>query len=128
MIRRADARLRASIVINCSMMLSLIGCMTLHDVAVRPADALSRPHIDLAIGEMGTLELAQGDTKDLGDLFRKGDVGPPGEEHHSIAGDNVQFSPRFSWRPVSLRGAESSRGNHAAPCAPGRGHLLRRRR
>ena len=79
--------------------------VALHYIAIRPADTLSRPHIDLAVGEMGALELTQGNTKDLGDLLGQGDVRPSGEEHHSVAGDNVQLSPRFSWRSVSLRDA-----------------------
>ncbi len=67
--------------------------VALEDEAVCSTDTFVRTHVDLAIGELGAMELAQLDAEHLSHFVGKGLICPSREDHHSVAGDDVHVSP-----------------------------------
>ena len=85
-IRLAEARCRASMVINCSMMWKLIGWLWLCITKQSAPRTLSvEADVDLAVGEDRPLEPAEPDAQQIGDFFGQRLIGATGEQHQPFA-------------------------------------------
>ena len=102
--RLADARLAASIMINCSISESFTdrpGCpaVGLDDEDVGAPDRLLEPGVDLAVGEVDQVGLGQLDAEVAGDVLGQGRVGPAGQQVELALGDQFHHVAPFVVAP-----------------------------
>ncbi len=64
----------------------------LHDEHVAAADVLAVPHVDLAVGELVDVHVAQAHAQVVGHLPSQLGVAPAGEDLHPLLGDDLHGS------------------------------------